>query len=176
MAGTTYRAFSWSEYSRVFSGETPWNFGKLCADALQLNMLASREMRIEGETHEAMSDRLRDCFLIVAYTFAATRHKEEGNERDANAHALVERARQIAAWCRRAPPATTLVEVLENQAREVARVVAEKLFVGQGFLVVVFDEDKDGGMSWSSSLPATRAIGIAERFATILREGQADKS
>lgn len=176
MSGTKYKVFSWDDNTRIFAGHPPANFGKLCADALQLHLLASRVMSPPGESHEAESDRLRDCFLIAAYSFAATRHKQKDGERDANPHALLERARQIVAWCRRLPPATTLLEVLENQAREVARVVAEQLFVGQGFLVVIFDEETNGGMSWSCSLPTTKILPLVERFAAVVRDSQADQS
>lgn len=164
---------------KLARGEMPENFAKVCADAVQMHRIASLLFtRHPGESDLEMNARMRDIFLICAHSLAATRHRiTDGEEAPvANPLAFIERARQIVDWCCGAPTPPTTVEVFQSQAREIARATAERLFDGEGFLTILFEQKKgertfahDGLFTFATTIGLDQIVALAERAAGVLK-------
>lgn len=160
------------------AGSPPAEFNRMIADATAANTATCAALGVDMHRDipdaEAapLMDRVRDALLLAAYSYTAIRHGGKGE----HSLAFITRARQVAKWCTRPLPEPTPLSMLEAKAREIARMVAQRLFHGEEFLLLVMDGGKGGHVTWMSSIEREGAIKLLRETADQMAELQAGLS
>jgi hypothetical protein len=147
------------EYATAIIGLPPDDFSQTARDAQKLLQAAGALIYSSPELEEMTDEknqRVRDVLLLAAF---AASHELLG-KRGENPLAFVQRAKQVVAWCKRPLAVATPLEELKNKAQEIARQVARRLFPNEGFVLLVFNEEAPGHVTWTTS--TTRASAIEE--------------
>lgn len=152
-----------NKYSSALMGAPPDDFKDKVRRAERLNTLAA-EHKLELD---------EDVYLI-----AALAHYQMNNS---NPGAFVQRAKQIGKWLFRSdPPATPgPLELLQNRATELARLVFQGLFQDEGFILLVFDEgstpDNPGHVTYVASCSRDASLQMLRKFVKNMQAEQAKK-
>jgi hypothetical protein len=147
------------EYVTAVIGLPPENFNATLRRAHKL-LQAAGALVYDAPELEQMTDekneQIRDTLLLASYAADS----DLLGKRGANPLAFVQRAKQVVSWCKRPLAAATPLEELKNKAQEIARQVAKRLFPNEGFVLLVFNTEAPGHVTWTTS--ATRAEAIEE--------------
>jgi hypothetical protein len=168
------------EYAGEVVGCPPNDFMDIVTAAQQLNTLAAKELlgddeetEHHGEEAARVMDRMRDIYLAAAYSYSLMRNEGKGEI----GHAFVMRAKQVAQWMKRPiNPKPSVLEVLEYKGREIARQIAMRLFKGEGFVLVIFDENQGGFATWLASHSRDTTIKMLDELLTNMKEDQRNRS
>lgn len=167
------------EYAGEVIGCPPENFMDIVTAAQTLHTVASKELLGEeadeyhGEEAARVMDRMRDVFLAAAYSYSHMRNEGKGEI----AHAFITRAKQVAQWMKHPiNPEPSALEMLEFKARELARQVSRRLFKGEGFCLVIFDEKAGGFATWIASHSRETTIKALDELLTKMKEDQGKRS
>jgi hypothetical protein len=147
------------EFATALIGIPPDDFNETAGHAQKLLQAALAVVYNKPELEpptDAQSERVRDILLLAA--FAAS--QELLSKRGENPLAFIQRAKQVVAWTKRPIAIATTLEELKNKAQEIARQVARRLFPNEGFVLLVFNEEAPGHVTWMTS--TTRAAAIEE--------------
>jgi hypothetical protein len=146
-------------YATAIIGLPPDHFNETLRGAHKL-LQAAGALVYDAPELEQMTDekneQLRDTLLVAALAASYDLLGKRGE----NPLAFVQRAKQVVAWCKRPLAAATPLEELKNKAQEIARQVAKRLFPNEGFVLLVFNTEAPGHVTWTTS--ATRAEAIEE--------------
>ena len=149
------------EYANLLAGGRPSNFQEISDLALKLNEYVFTLLGIENdkniftEGHEKTLDKLRDAFLMAAYSYSALRNQGNG-ELDSG---FIQRAKQVTDWMETNPSDTPLV-ILHRQARELARIISSRLFGNTGFVLVIFNMEATGNTTYITNIDRKSTIDL----------------
>lgn len=170
------------EYAIAVAGGPPPQFESLMDDAKRLiHPWAQRvilglpdepDPPLTDDQKERALDRLRDTFLCAAYAYSHMRNRGKGEI----GLSFVQRAKQVADWCRRPMRELSELVLLENKTRELARMVAARLFPGEGFTLLIFQEGPHGQLTWISSAENKTTIDVLADAVKQLRAAEATRS
>jgi hypothetical protein len=165
---------SLDEYASEVAGVPPPDFNEVIERSRKLNALAWQAFEIDPSKDMPETEatnvfgKLRDAMLLAAYGYSQSRHEGKGE----SPLAFVQRAKQVIQWCKRPIPEMTPLSVLEFKARELARLIAERLFVGEGFVLVLYNEQTGGHMTFISSGERASTIKLLTELAGKMGEMQ----
>lgn len=157
--GTGVVVDDFDEYVTALLGLPPDDFNETAGLAQKLLQHAGGVVYCKPELEEQTPEknaRIRDVLLLAAFAASQTLHKNRGE----NPLAFIQRAKQVVAWCKRPIAVATPLEELKNKAQEIARQVARRLYPNEGFVLLVFNEEAPGHVTWVTS--TTRAAAIDE--------------
>jgi hypothetical protein len=167
------------EYAGHVTGMPPADFNELLAQTMKLQKLATDVVDPDGcanhspEERVRIADRARDMLLLAA--FAYTQMREDGKSQ--HPMAFIQRCKQVARWCERPIREMTPLSVLENKARELARQIAMRLFRGEGFVLLLFNEGTtDGHVTWISSAARRDTLALIKELTSKIDEDQGSLS
>lgn len=146
-------------YIHEVAGTPPDDFNELVEAARTICARAAEAIGIAPDTE--LSDKegarvfskVRDIMLIAAYAYSF--NGKDGL--DENPLAFVQRAKMVVDWCKRPLPELTGLKILENKARALAHLIASRLFRGEGFVLLIFNE-QPGFITWISSTRRAETI------------------
>jgi hypothetical protein len=153
--------FNRDDYVNVLAGLRPDNWVRTIERAQRL-LHAAEAAGVEVD---------EDVFLLAAL---AAYHKTH-----ANSLAFVQRAKQIVRWAE--PPEQgerepTSLAVLENKARELARLVAKGLFANESFVLLLANQGEGGHLTWIGSIDRRTQIKLFEEHVAQLKAVQEHQS
>lgn len=170
------------QYARALVGEPPADFKELLGCCLELNPVVAEICGVDekeertAEQKRADNNRMRDTLLLAAWAITETCNEGEGE----NPLAFVQRAKQVIGWCQPKTQELTVLAVLENKAREIARLIGQRLARHEGFILTMFDhgidEDRKGSSSWISSVDRRQAIAMLGETLEAIKADQAQHS
>lgn len=167
------------EHAENISGVPPADFNERVQEMSALMRLAYGVVGIdpEKEIGELAANpkfrRLRDLFLMGAWAYSQSQHDGRGE----HTLAFIQRAKLIARWCARPlRDRQTARELLESQAAELARVIAERMFRGDEFLLVISNSGAGGFTTWISSMERNSSIAVLGGLLETLKADQAKRS
>lgn len=167
------------EYAGEVIGCPPENFPDIVEAAQRVYVAANKEVfgeepvEFHGEEAARAMDRMRDVHLAAAYSYSHMRNDGNGEI----GHAFVTRAKQVAQWMKRPiNPKPSPLEMLEFKAREIARQISRRLFKGEGFCLIIFDEAAGGFATWLSSGTRVTTIKMLDELLAHMKEDQGKRS
>lgn len=146
------------EYAGALLGGPPPGFNELLDLMRKLHPLVveATGFSLDEEVTDVGRDRMRDAALLLAYSFSAMRNEGHGE----HSLSFVQRAKQVVQWCKRPINLNvTPLEMLENKARELARLISARLFPEDGFTLLLYN-NAGGHMTWISSAGRNDTIEI----------------
>lgn len=169
-------------YASAVVGAQPENFRELIGFAQELLPVASEACGVDEKDKTRTEDearldmrKVRDTLLLSAWCLTEMANKGNGE----NPIAFVQRAKQVIGWCQPKTSANTVLDHLENKARELARLIGERLFRHEGFILTIFDqgtEQNKGHSTWISSIDRKQAISVLAELVEHMRQDQASLS
>ena len=168
---------SLDQFAGQITGMPPENFNELLELARKVpeqlkNLLGFPATEPADDELARLVERARDVLLLGAHLCCQS---ASGNFQQ-NALAFVQRAKQVAQWCKRPIEEMTPLSILEHKGRELARLVAERLFTGEGFVLLIFNEGKGGHTHWISSAPRNDTLKMLAELVEKIGEDQGNLS
>lgn len=157
------------EYVAAAAGTPPHDFKVIAEAAGALLKMAQESLGMILQTDpDRIPQRLQDALLVGAYAMTADAHGGNG----ANRLAFVQRARQVVQWCdlEAREREQTPLEELESRAREIARVVAQRLYRNEEFVVLLANAGEDGYVTWTSSMAHSTTVEVIEELIAKVKE------
>lgn len=176
---------SYSSWVRTLAGQPPENFAQLVETARDLQPLLHEACGVPVDQDPDQPDdarrlelqKVRDVLLLSAWAITETCNAGDGE----NPTALVQRLKQVIGWCRPQTSEFTVLALLEHKARELARLIGERLARHEGFILTIFDHGKEdpllkGHSTWITNLDRNTAIQVLSELVEHVREDQAGRS
>jgi hypothetical protein len=167
--------YSRESFVRELTGDVPEGFPVM----LQQALAATRAMHdacgyseddVNGDDNKRM--HVRDVLLIAAWALTDSANAGHGQ----NPLGFVQRAKQVIDWCKPGLVGLTALEALEARGRELARMLAQRVWRTEGFFVVLFDHAAGGHFTWLSSTDRRTMIELLGRAFQALKEDQGARS
>lgn len=166
--------YSREAFVREVAGDRPEGFENLVRQATEIARKACEACGYEWDDQDnAHKMHVRDALLLAAWAITDSANKGNGQ----NPVAFVQAAKQAIDWCKPQLEGRTELEIMEARNRELARLLAERVWRNEGFLVVLFDQGPPGGqLNWITSIDRRQTISILSEALQGIREDQARRS
>lgn len=173
-------------YARAVVGAQPENFRDLIGFVQDLLPVANEVCGVDPkdqsrsfDEQRADTQRVRDTLLLAAWSLTEMANEGQGE----NPTAFVQRAKQVIGWCKPQTQGLSVLEHMENKAREIARLIGQRLYRHEGFVLIVFDQSspedtkaRKGSMTWLTSIARNTTIELVGEWLANLKADQGERS
>ena len=165
-----------NDYTASVVGGPPENFNELMRLGEQIHRIAMETLGVPNEIPDEDVERhlanLRDATLLASFAYT---WKKTGRIEDQHPVAWITRAKQIVQWCKRPFATPTPLNILEHKAREMGRVIAERMFNNESAVLVLSNVDIGTGPKHStfiSTADRDTTIALLDELVQKMKSGQ----